>query len=34
MKHRTHHFNEYFMDMKKYVDSFHEVAQLNEPLLG
>jgi hypothetical protein len=23
---RTHHMNEYYMDLKKYVDQFNEVA--------
>ena len=26
LKHRTHHMNEYYMDLKKYVDGFNEVA--------
>lgn len=32
MKHRTHHFNEYYMDLKKYVDQFDEVSQLNDSI--
>lgn len=34
LKARTHHMNEYYMDLKKYVDSFNEVAQLNDSVLS
>jgi hypothetical protein len=34
LKARTHHMNEYYMDLKKYVDSFNEVAMLNDSVLS
>jgi hypothetical protein len=34
LKARTHHMNEYYMDLKKYVDQFNEVSQLNESVLS
>ena len=34
MKHRQEIMNEYYMDMKKYVKEFEEVATLNEDILG
>lgn len=34
LKARVHHMNEYYMDLKKYVDQFNEVAQLNESVLS
>ena len=34
LKARTHHMNEYYMDLKKYVDGFNEVSQLNDNLMS
>lgn len=34
LKDRCHHMNEYYMDLKKYVDQFNEVATLNESVLS